>query len=108
MNEQEIDIEYLSPTQLETAVSSCYQDTNIDELLDVEKKLDRIRQERRVQKNIMTGDMVMEDIYLKEVTPHFPYPSGPREYQQQAFENWKNNKQKGLFAMATGTGKTIT
>lgn len=42
------------------------------------------------------------------VEPHFPYPSGPREYQVTAFENWKNNNQKGLFAMATGTGKTIT
>ena len=41
-------------------------------------------------------------------TPCFPYPSGPREYQIAAFENWKSNKQKGLFAMATGTGKTIT
>lgn len=40
--------------------------------------------------------------------PRFPYESGPRDYQKQAFENWKNNKQKGLFAMATGTGKTIT
>lgn len=41
-------------------------------------------------------------------TPCFPYPSGPREYQIAAFENWKSNTQKGLFAMATGTGKTIT
>ena len=41
-------------------------------------------------------------------TPCFPYSSGPREYQIAAFENWKSNKQKGLFAMATGTGKTIT
>lgn len=40
--------------------------------------------------------------------PCFPYKSGPREYQKQALQNWKNNKQKGLFAMATGTGKTIT
>lgn len=44
--------------------------------------------------------------------PHFPYESGPRDYQRQAFENWKNNpkphQQQGLFAMATGTGKTIT
>lgn len=108
MNEQESDIEYLSPSQLETAVSSCYQDTTIEELLDVEKKLDRVRQERRAQKALMSGDMVREDICLEEITPRFPYPSGPREYQQQAFENWKNNKQKGLFAMATGTGKTIT
>jgi superfamily II DNA or RNA helicase len=41
-------------------------------------------------------------------TSKFPYPEGPREYQKIAFENWKNNKQQGLFAMATGTGKTIT
>lgn len=40
--------------------------------------------------------------------PHFPYDTGPREYQKQALENWKRNRQKGLFAMATGTGKTIT
>lgn len=40
--------------------------------------------------------------------PRFPYESGPRDYQKQAFENWKANNQKGLFAMATGTGKTIT
>lgn len=39
--------------------------------------------------------------------PRFPY-SEPREYQKQAYENWKANKQKGLFAMATGTGKTLT
>ncbi len=44
----------------------------------------------------------------EEVEPHFPYPSGPRAYQQIAFENWKKNNQSGLFAMATGTGKTIT
>lgn len=31
-----------------------------------------------------------------------------REYQNKAFENWRNNNHKGIFAMATGTGKTIT
>ena len=41
-------------------------------------------------------------------TPMFPFAVGPRPYQQTAFENWKANKQVGLFAMATGTGKTIT
>lgn len=45
---------------------------------------------------------------LQNHEPCFPYESGPRDYQKQAFENWKNNGQKGLFAMATGTGKTIT
>ena len=46
--------------------------------------------------------------FIGNSVPGFPYSSGPRDYQNQAFENWKSNKQKGLFAMATGTGKTIT
>lgn len=40
--------------------------------------------------------------------PKFPFPNGPKDYQTEAFVSWKNNGQKGLFAMATGTGKTIT
>ncbi|MGL5903687.1 MAG: DEAD/DEAH box helicase family protein, partial [Cetobacterium sp.] len=31
-----------------------------------------------------------------------------REYQQNAFENWKENKQNGILEMATGSGKTLT
>lgn len=45
---------------------------------------------------------------IQDIEPSFPYASGPRDYQKQAFDNWKNNNQRGLFAMATGTGKTIT
>ena len=43
------------------------------------------------------------------MSPCFPY-GAPRAYQMEAFDNWKNepNRQKGLFAMATGTGKTLT
>ena len=109
MNEEREDIEYLSAKELEAAVASSYHDTSIDELLDVEKQLDRIRLQRRANKVILgDGEGVSEDVHFEEKKPHFPYPSGPREYQQQAFENWKNNGQKGLFAMATGTGKTIT
>ena len=108
MEGKNTDIEYLSPKQLEAAVSSCYHDTSIDELLDVEAQLDRIRMQRKAERATMHKNGFSEDIHIKEVEPHFPYPSGPREYQQQAFENWKNNGQKGLFAMATGTGKTIT
>lgn len=109
MNGERRDIEYLSAKELEAAVASCYHDTSIDELLDVEQQLDRIRLQRKANKAILEGVKgVSEDIHFETVEPHFPYPSGPREYQQQAFENWKNNGQKGLFAMATGTGKTIT
>lgn len=44
---------------------------------------------------------------INEEKPRFPFDE-PREYQKLAYENWKANGQKGLFAMATGTGKTLT
>jgi hypothetical protein len=45
---------------------------------------------------------------LKPQTPQFPYQEGPRPYQIEAYTNWVKNNCKGLFAMATGTGKTLT
>lgn len=32
----------------------------------------------------------------------------PREYQEEAIKQWQNNNYKGILAMATGTGKTLT
>ena len=80
MNGQRNDIEYLSPSQLETAVSACYQDTSIDELLNVERQLDRIRFERKAQKVIEEGGFAHDDINIIDVEPHFPYSSGPRKW----------------------------
>ena len=98
-------IEYLSPENLISAIQSNYGDKDIEELLDVEKKLRKIKEEKAIRERQEQPDVVCDDLSIE---PQFPYPSGPREYQKTAFENWKNNKQKGLFAMATGTGKTIT
>lgn len=104
------DIEYLSPDELETAMRSSYQDTSIDELLDAEKQLELIRKKRTAYKasedRLHRISENTADAY--ESTPHFPFPSGPRDYQKQAFENWRRNGQRGLFVMATGTGKTLT
>ena len=43
-----------------------------------------------------------------EDEPRFPYATGAFPYQIEAYESWKNNGCTGIFAMATGTGKTIT
>lgn len=98
-------IEYLSPDDLVSAIMSNYGDKDIEELLDVEEKLRKIKKEKAIRERQERIDMVCDDY---DIEPRFPYPSGPRDYQKTAFENWKNNGQKGLFAMATGTGKTIT
>ena len=106
MDGKKHNVEYLSPDNLVSAIMSNYGDKDIEELLDVETKLRKIKKERAIREREERMDMVTEEV--SNIEPCFPYPSGPREYQKTAFENWKNNGQKGLFAMATGTGKTIT
>ena len=105
MRGEKKNVEYLAPDDLVSAIMSNYGDKDIEELLDVEAKLRKIKQERAIRERQNNVDVVGEFI---EMEPSFPYPSGPRDYQETAFENWKGNGQQGLFAMATGTGKTIT
>ncbi|CAH1222939.1 hypothetical protein PAECIP111892_05241 [Paenibacillus auburnensis] len=40
--------------------------------------------------------------------PYIPSDIQIRDYQWEAQKNWKNNNYKGIYSMATGTGKTIT
>lgn len=104
MNRERKDIEYIPANQLVAAIQSAFGDKDIEELLDVENKLKQLKKEKYAQAPYDSLN-AEEGSYAE---PCFPYPSGPRDYQKTAFENWKNNGQKGLFAMATGTGKTIT
>ena len=93
-------IDYLSPKDLEEAISVNFGDSDIEELLDVEKKLSDVRRLRCAVSKSVNDDSAL-------TLPQFPYDN-PRDYQIKAYECWKNNGQKGLFAMATGTGKTLT
>lgn len=95
-------VEYLSVTDLETAIHTQFGKQEIEDLLDVEEKLKKYKQSK--DNNSKVTEYSVESY---KCSPCFPY-GNPRDYQQQAFVNWKNNKQKGLFAMATGTGKTLT
>ena len=99
MAQVEDDIEYLSVGELQEAIVSSFGGQDIEDLLNVEHKLREYKKSLKPKPTIDQGD---------EPQPEFPYSSGPRDYQKQAFDNWKKNGQKGLFAMATGTGKTIT
>lgn len=116
------DVIYLDAKDIKTRICSKFEAKEITDLLDeeyniledslkedfpVSVRLSLAKAKERVKKAIEMHKPV--DVQpAKEVGPRFPYPSGPREYQKLAFNNWKDNKQKGLFAMATGTGKTIT
>jgi len=97
-------IEYLSPKDLVEAISTNYGDSDIEELLDVEEKLKEHKRGKKAD-NLQAPWMAAEG--STDIEPHFPYPTGPREYQKKAFDSWKKS-QCGLFNMATGTGKTLT
>ena len=104
MERRKRNVEYLSPDNLVSAIMSNYGDKDIEELLDVEAKLRKIKKERAIRERQERIDMACEDYNIE---PQFPFES-PFPYQIKALEEWKNNGYKGLFNMATGTGKTIT
>lgn len=116
--------EYIDAAKIKSSIQHCFRKKAVEELLEEEEQI--IRKEKKIypiNNNVAyalkrTHDKVKNVISLiKEKStkedseldlPSFPYAAGPREYQKNAFDNWVANKQKGLFAMATGTGKTIT
>ena len=50
---------------------------------------------------------VLDKIELKEQEPRSPFPE-ERTIQINAYNAWKSNDKRGVFAMATGSGKTVT
>lgn len=119
---EDASVDYLDAQQIRTHIANSFAEKDLRELLEdernlVEKHIDgelsrtvkgyltraKTKLAEAVEK-IKQSKVVAEN---EESKPRFPYSSGPRPYQQEAFDNWKKT-QRGLFAMATGTGKTIT
>ena len=113
------DIEFVQAVDLKGYTHSQFKSKGLDELLDDELDLIENAEKQDIPETIKAAlnqtkikvERAIEKIkgveQAKESEPRFPYPTGPRPYQQLAFESWKENQQ-GLFAMATGTGKTLT
>jgi superfamily II DNA or RNA helicase len=107
--EKNEDVEYLGINEIEVVLTDRFGKKDVNELLVVEERL--IRKKQSLISNFKLNNTITKlhsEIEIIRQTPKFPYSEGPREYQQVAFENWRKNNQQGLFAMATGTGKTIT
>lgn len=73
-----------------------YPSDDVDELVILEKDVVR--------------EILTENYMANQEEPHFPqkFKDGPRKYQTDAYDEWKKRGKQGIFAMATGTGKTIT
>lgn len=108
-NESDQDVNYLNSEDIEVAIREEYGKKDIEELIVQEEELierkKNLIQNPNLQKTILK---LNEEIDMMRSQPRFPYGSGPRKYQIEAYEKWVRNNRKGIFAMATGTGKTIT
>jgi len=102
-------VEYLNVEQVKTAIATHFGNTDIDELLIQEQKLIEAKQELANNKKLKRVlERAKKKIQVSLDEPRFPYPKGPRPYQIEAYEKWVTNNRQGIFAMATGTGKTLT
>lgn len=121
-------VRYLDVNHVRTRLPASFRDRDLVQLLDDEYEIldkesensvrsQKVKEALRRAKEFVrkasehlreaggVGGVVLDDGSGK---PRFPYREGPRDYQALALKRWKNNGQKGLFNMATGTGKTLT
>ncbi len=102
-------VNYLDIEEVKIAIKSEFGSPEIDELIiqedDLIQRKEQVYHNKNLSKTIKRIHSEFEQV-MRE--PRFPYSSGPREYQIEAYNNWLANGKKGIFAMATGTGKTIT
>jgi len=108
--EKDEDVEYITVSDIEVVLKDRFGNKDINELLVQEEKLLRKKQSLMSSNPKIKNTIInlFNEVESIRKSPRFPYPEGPRPYQIQAYSNWIANDKKGLFAMATGTGKTIT
>ena len=107
--EKDEDVEYISVGDIEVVLKDRFGKKDINELLVQEEQL--LKKKQSLISNIKlkkTITKLFSDIEIIRRTPRFPYSEGAREYQINAYNSWVANNYRGMFAMATGTGKTIT
>jgi superfamily II DNA or RNA helicase len=106
---------YLNPDKLINIIKEKSISLTDKELLEEELNLVDINSETYTQEEIKIKKVnsALKEKFKKTVEeivskPKFPSPFNPREYQNEAYNNWVNNNFSGIFGMATGTGKTKT
>lgn len=118
---QDDTVAYLAADDIKTRIVNAFRQKEMQSLLDDERRMMEAHEKDSVPATVRSflcraKEKVEASINREKsrgivvpdaASPHFPFPSGPRPYQKLAFDNWKSKGQKGLFVMATGTGKTI-
>lgn len=97
------DVSVIEATNLSREIVKAFPAKDVKEIMKEEEELIK---EWDVQEKKNTDNT--SNLPMSTDTPHFPYPTGAFPYQIEAYRRWCENDFTGIFAMATGTGKTIT
>lgn len=108
-NKEHTSYKYINPSEIEVVINKLGKSKDIVDLLEDSIQITKgkfgEKVENIIKKRIKRFEYKINDL---KGLPRFPYPSGPRDYQKEAYNKWLSNDYSGVFAMATGTGKTIT
>lgn len=103
--------QYLDVTEIEEILDNA-RDKDEEELIQDEKEIIERFKKQSVSNYYTNYVGEGTDIFEYKATPNngepkFPFPK-PHEYQIEAYKSWIDNDYSAIFAMATGTGKTVT
>ena len=84
------------------------KDLEIIEFPEVVKDRIKVRKKETVSYDIDEEEKVEEKAETKRGNPQIPEGFILREYQTDAINSWREHGYRGIFDMATGTGKTYT
>lgn len=86
------------------------QRSNLEVISFPEAIVNRINTYRKdyINWNVDNDEMQGKGLKKQKTIPDVPPYISIRDYQQQAYQNWKAKSYCGIYDMATGTGKTYT
>lgn len=89
--------------RVKTYIKKKYPTKLLKDILKDSSSLREIETENRYN----LSEQILEKLEKIETEPRFPFPE-ERDIQKKAYKKWIENNRQGLFAMATGSGKTVT
>ena len=106
-NKEHKDYRLINSNEIEVVINSIGKEKEIKDLLEdavslsndtLDERVIKIKEKRKLRFNQLIQNIEQE--------PNFTN-GRPLPHQIEAYKLWKENNQMGLFAMATGTGKTV-
>ena len=111
INKENEGYRYLDVSEIEVIIDNA-RDKDEEELIQDEKEIiEKFKSKSNSNYYINYVSEGMNIFEYKALSrnnePKFPFPK-PHEYQEEAYKAWVENNYSAIFAMATGTGKTVT